>query len=112
MPPPGIPGAPLSFFGLSGFRGDQKPGDRRRILQRRPHNLGWVDNAFGDGKLVAASKDQKPPGPQPFHLFATLTDRRGSRRNDARGVRGPRVVASNRCLPRYAGRWLNSDISA
>src|SRR5258707_1753612 len=38
----------LRPFGDHGFRGDQKPGDRRCILQRRPHNLGWVDDAFGD----------------------------------------------------------------
>jgi hypothetical protein len=51
----------LRPFSDHGFRGDQKPGDRRRILQRRPLNLGWVDNAFGDGKLMPVSKDQKPP---------------------------------------------------
>src|SRR5258708_39315235 len=38
----------LRPFGDHGFRGDQKPGNRRCILQRRPHNLGWVDDAFGD----------------------------------------------------------------
>src|SRR5438477_2907676 len=38
----------LRPFGDHGFRGDQKPGDRRCILQRRPHNLGWVDDALGD----------------------------------------------------------------
>src|SRR6266436_4308199 len=38
----------LRPFGDHGFRGDQKPGDRRCILQRRPHNLGWIDDALGD----------------------------------------------------------------
>src|SRR6266853_4633983 len=38
----------LRPFGDHGFRGDQKPGDRRRILQRRPHNLGRIDDALGD----------------------------------------------------------------
>src|SRR5712671_8126947 len=38
----------LRPFGDHGFRGDQKPGDRRCILQRRPHNLGRVDDALGD----------------------------------------------------------------
>src|SRR6266851_3409266 len=38
----------LRPFGDHGFRGDQKPGDRCCILQRRPHNLGWVDDALGD----------------------------------------------------------------
>src|SRR5712691_5632006 len=38
----------LRPFGDHGFRGDQKPGDRGCILQRRPHNLGWVDDALGD----------------------------------------------------------------
>src|ERR1700685_2175254 len=35
-------------FGDHGFRGDQKPGDRRCVLQRRPHDLGRVDDAFAD----------------------------------------------------------------
>jgi hypothetical protein len=38
----------LRPFGDHGFRGDQEPGDRRCILQRCPHNLGWVDDALGD----------------------------------------------------------------
>src|SRR5207237_161305 len=35
-------------FGDHGFRGDQKPGDRCCILQCRPHNLGWIDDALCD----------------------------------------------------------------
>ena len=35
-------------FGHHGFRGDQEPSNRRCILQRRPHNLGWIDDALAD----------------------------------------------------------------
>jgi hypothetical protein len=38
----------LRSFGDHGFGGDQKPGDRRCILKRRPHNLGWVDDTLAD----------------------------------------------------------------
>jgi hypothetical protein len=38
----------LRPFGHHGFRGDQKPGDRRRILQGRPNNLGRINDALAD----------------------------------------------------------------
>src|ERR1700734_2960119 len=44
----------LRSFGDHGFRGDQKPGDRRCILQGRPNNLGRVYNALGDEVHVFA----------------------------------------------------------
>src|SRR6267378_5238690 len=44
----GGPAVFLRPFGDHGFRGDQKPGDRRCILQRRPYDLGRVDDALGD----------------------------------------------------------------
>jgi hypothetical protein len=44
----------LRPFGDHGFRGDQKPGDRRCILQGRPNNLGRVYNALVDEVHVFA----------------------------------------------------------
>src|ERR1700733_13879758 len=35
-------------FGHHGFRGDQKPGDRRSVLQGRPHNFGRVNDSLAD----------------------------------------------------------------
>src|SRR5271168_3925224 len=38
----------LRSFGDHSFCGDQKPGDRRCILQGRPNNLSRVNDALGD----------------------------------------------------------------
>src|SRR5271170_1752396 len=38
----------LRSFGDHSFCGDQKPGDRRRILQRRSNNLSRVNDPLGD----------------------------------------------------------------
>ena len=48
------PAVLLRPFGDHGFRGDQKPGDRRCVLQGRPNNLGRVDDALGDEVHVFA----------------------------------------------------------
>jgi len=44
----------LRPFGDHGFCGDQKTGNRRCILQGRPNNLGWINNAFGDEVAIGA----------------------------------------------------------
>ena len=44
----------LRSFGHHGFRGDQKPGDRRSVLQGRPNNFGRVNNALADKVHVFA----------------------------------------------------------
>ena len=36
----------LWLFGHHGFRGDQKPGDRRRVLQGRSNNFGRINNSL------------------------------------------------------------------
>ena len=41
-------------FGDHGLGGDQQTGNRRRTLDRRAHDLGRVDNAFGDEIAVFA----------------------------------------------------------
>src|SRR5439155_15840783 len=41
-------------FGGHGLGGDQQTGYRRRALDRRAHDLGRVDNAFGDQIAVFA----------------------------------------------------------
>src|SRR3974390_2556279 len=49
---------PIIFFRLFGdhsFRSDQKPGDRRCILQGSPNNLGRVNDALGDKVAVFAT---------------------------------------------------------
>src|SRR5262249_35910749 len=35
-------------FGHHGFRGDQKPGDRRRVLQGGPNNFGRINDSLTD----------------------------------------------------------------
>ena len=46
-PPPGIAGtrAPSSAFGDHRLGGDEEAGDRGRVLQRRAHDLGRIDDA-------------------------------------------------------------------
>lgn len=46
MPPPGMAGA-ASFF-----RGFDQARDRSRVLQRRAHDLGRVDDAVGHALMV------------------------------------------------------------
>ena len=41
-------------FGHHGFRGDQKPGDRCRVLQGRPNNFGRINDALADEVHVFA----------------------------------------------------------
>ena len=53
----------LRPFRHHGFRGDQKPGDRRRVLQGRPNNFGRVNDSLAgeDGSIVVGKileKDQ------------------------------------------------------
>jgi hypothetical protein len=44
----------LRPFGHHGFRGDQKPSDRRRVLQGRSNNFGRVNDALADEVHVFA----------------------------------------------------------
>jgi hypothetical protein len=48
------PAVLLRPFGDHSFRGDQKPADRRCILQSHPNNLGRVNDALGDEVTVFA----------------------------------------------------------
>src|SRR5579862_8615335 len=45
----------LRHFGDHRLGGDQQSGDGRRTLDRRAHDLGWVDDALGDEVAVFAS---------------------------------------------------------
>ena len=57
MPPPRHRRSALVLFrhfGDHGLGGDQQTGNRRRTLDRRAHDLGRVDNAFGDEIAVFA----------------------------------------------------------
>src|SRR5262245_46501173 len=83
---PGISPGPLHIFGLNvwllevhaaprwhgghslflfrnfsdhGFRGDQQAGDRSRILQGAPHDLGRVDDALGHQVAILAGLSVK-----------------------------------------------------
>ena len=52
----------LRNFSDHGFRGDQQPGDRRRVLQCRTHDLGRIDDALSDQIDVLAVLSVKPVG--------------------------------------------------
>ena len=43
----------VGLFGDHGFGGDQKPGDRSRVLQRGAHDLDRIDDARLDSAIFA-----------------------------------------------------------
>jgi hypothetical protein len=50
----------LGPLGDHGFGGDQETGDRCRVLQRRPHHLGGIDDARLDQVAILAALGIEP----------------------------------------------------
>jgi hypothetical protein len=62
----------LRPFGDHGFRGDQKTGDRRCILQGRPNNLGWINWRGGAERGAGLSPSFEPRRRRRRFLFGFI----------------------------------------
>ena len=91
MPPPGRGLLRLGLLGDQGLGGQQQPGDRRRVLQRRAHDLGRVDDAGLDQVLVDSSVAAlKPRAPLPVLRPSRPRSSRRRRRCPRSSGAGPR----------------------